>query len=144
MVNISPAHTSLRTRFLLAALLPALATIVAWSPQVLFRSTTEPASPLLLVLLLVSAPIVALLVNRRWPAATNAARSIGVALPQLVVLPMVWLDVWLDVQNGNLLRGSGEEAMSYGLGTLAGLVAGVILVVLVAFTSRLGARLGTH
>jgi uncharacterized membrane protein len=57
---------------------------------------------------------------------------------------MVWLDVWLDVQNGNLLRGSGEEAMSYGLGTLAGLVAGVILVVLVAFTSRLGARLGTH
>lgn len=57
---------------------------------------------------------------------------------------MVWLDVWLDVQNGNLMLGSGGEAMAYDLGTLAGLVADIILVILVDFTSRLSARLGSH
>ncbi len=104
-----------RTRLLLAALLPALATALAWTPHVF--SNPDDVSPVLLVLLVVSAPVVALVVNWRWPAATNRDRATWAALPQVVVVPlMARLDTWMEVQRGYLLRGSGEEAMSYGIG----------------------------
>ncbi len=55
---------------------------------------------------------------------------------------MARLDAWMEVQRGYLLRGSGEEAMSYGLGFFLGVIVGIILLVLVGFTGRLGAWLG--
>ncbi len=136
-----PALGKQRTRFLLAALLPTLATALAWTPHVF--SNPDDVSPVLLVLLVVSAPAVALVVNWRWPAATNRDRATWAALPQVVVVPlMARLDTWMEVQRGYLLRGSGEEAMSYGLGLFLGLIVGIILLVLVGFTGRLGAWLG--
>ncbi|CAA9298943.1 MAG: hypothetical protein AVDCRST_MAG48-1157 [uncultured Friedmanniella sp.] len=130
-----------RTRLLLAALLPALATALTLAP-VLFSPPEQV--PLMLGLLIVSsAPAVALVVNWRWPAATNKDRAAWAALPQVAVVPlMVRLDVWLDVRSGYLLRHSGEEAMAYGIGTVFGVLAGIVLVVLVGFAGRLGASLG--
>ena len=130
-----------RTRLLLAALLPALATALTLAP-VLFNPPEQV--PLMVGLLLVSsAPAVALVVNWRWPAATNKDRAAWAALPQVAIVPlMVRLDVWLDVRSGYLLRDSGEEAMAYGIGTVFGVLVGIVLVVLVGFAGRLGASLG--
>ncbi|HEV2073345.1 MAG TPA: hypothetical protein VGR29_06830 [Thermomicrobiales bacterium] len=129
-----------RTSLLLAALLPALATAAASIPHVL--NTPEEGSPAQGWLMLSIAPLVALLVNGRWPAATNVSRAFLVALPQLlVVISLARLDVWLDVRSGYLLRNSGEEAMAYGIGTTLGVIMGIVLVVLVASAGRLGALL---
>jgi hypothetical protein len=78
-----------------------------------------------LVALLVAAPVTAYLINRRRAVATTVGRAALVGLPQLplVVLLMV-VDVWFDVRSGYLLAGSGEEAMSYGIGSVVASVFG--------------------
>ncbi len=135
----APARS--RIKLLLAALLPVLATVLIWTPQL--SGNPEEVSPWFLAPLPVGAPIVALVVNWCWPAVTNPARAAWTALPQLAtVVLLVWLDVWLDVRSGYLLKDSGEEAMSYGIGLTVAGIAGVILVVLVGCAGRLGARIG--
>ena len=92
-----------------------------------------------------STPVVELLVNWRWPAATDSDRAMYAVTPQVFIPPaMVWLDVWLEVRSGYLLRDSGEEAMAYGYELTLVANAGVILMVLVGGAGRLGAWLGTR
>jgi hypothetical protein len=163
------ARVHSRTNFLLAALLPALATAVMvipplrsnWlsqmqcadcstrniSPLPIFSTSGPERSIFLfwLLLFVVSAPIVAFVVNWHWPVATNANRAFLVALPQpVVVLLMLRFDVWLDLRSGYLLRDSGEEAMAYGIATVGGLLIGLILMILVAGAGQMGARLGNR
>ncbi|HEV2074362.1 MAG TPA: hypothetical protein VGR29_12050 [Thermomicrobiales bacterium] len=157
----------LRTRLLLAALLPGLATAMmvipplrsTWlSPMPCANCSKRQISPLpifsrsgpdrsiflfWLLVFVVSAPMVAFVVNWHWPAATNTNRAFLVALPQPVIVPlMLRFDVWLDLRGGYLLRDSGEEAMAYGIATVGGLLIGLILMILVAVGGQLGARLG--
>lgn len=128
-----------------AALLPAAVTVAVFVPE-FFRDPSQVESSwgitlVWLVALLVAAPVTAYLINRRRAVATTVGRAALVGLPQLplVVLLMV-VDVWFDVRSGYLLAGSGEEAMSYGIGSVVASVFGAILLVLVAVTARLGAR----
>ena len=137
------APAKLGTRVLLAALLPMLATALTLTPELF--STPERFPVWLGVLLLVNAPAVALIVNWVWPVATNKDRATWTALPQVLVVPlMVWLDVWHDVRSGYLLEGSGEEAMAFGIGTVIGVLTGIVLLVLVGFAGRIGAWLGSR
>jgi hypothetical protein len=93
------------------------------------------------VLLVAAAPIAAFVFNRRWPVAKTGMRALAVGLPQLAVaVILIRLDVWLEVRSGYLLAGSGEEAMSYGIGTVVAVVGGTILSLLVALAARHGAR----
>jgi hypothetical protein len=153
------ASASPHTNLLRAALLPALATFLVWMPALLSSipalsgvdssESPEPVLPplLLLALYFVSAPTVALIINWRWPAATNKDRAIYAALPQVFVSPaLVWLYVWLEVERGYLERGTSEEAMTSGIGIALAVVTGVILTMLVAAFGGLGAWLaqGTH
>ncbi|HEV2074481.1 MAG TPA: hypothetical protein VGR29_12695 [Thermomicrobiales bacterium] len=134
-----------RTRLLLAALLPALATAVMLIPPLFGTTGPGPGRSLALFWLLVfvvSAPMVAFVVNWHWPAATTANRAFLAALPQPVVVPlMLWLAVSLDIQRGNLVRDTSEEAMTSGFATVGGLLIGLILMILVAVGGQLGARL---
>ncbi|MBA2754418.1 MAG: hypothetical protein H0U40_08150 [Chloroflexia bacterium] len=133
-----------RGKLVRASLLPALATILALVPLVI-QSMSEPGSPVVGILVIIGAPAVAFLVNWRWPAATDRDRATYAAIPQVFIPPaMVWLDVWLEVRSGYLLRDSGEEAMAYGIGLTLAAIAGVILMVLVGGAGRLGAWLGTR
>ncbi len=128
-----------------AAVPPAAATTIVFLFE-FFRdpAATEDAPALTLLwvgVLLVAAPITAYVVNRRRAVATDALRSLVIGAPQLPLLVLlVTIDVWLDVQSGYLLAGSGEEAMSYGIGTTVAAIFGLILVVLVAVAARVGAR----
>ena len=132
--SVNPRGTLVR-----ASLLPALATVLAWTPLVI-QPMSESGSPVVGVLIIISAPAVALLVNWWWPAATDKNRATYAGIPQVLIPPaMVWLDFWLEVRSGYLLRGSDEDAIAYGL--LAAAIAGVILMVLVAGAGRLGAWL---
>lgn len=126
-------------------LLPAAVTAVLFVPE-FFRDPADAggAPGLTLVwagILLLGAPTAAFVMNRRVPVATDLLRSLLIGVPQLplVVLLMV-VDVWLDVQSGYLLAGSGEEAMSYGIGTMVAGVFGLLLTALVVTAARLGAR----
>lgn len=130
-----------RMNLMRAALLPALATALTWTPT-MFMNTAEPLPTVLVVLLFVSAPAVALIVNWRRPAATDGGRATYTAIPQVFVLPaMVWLDIWLAVQSGEIKRGSSDEAMSYGGGITLAVIVGVILMWLVGGAGRLGSWL---
>lgn len=127
---------------------------VAWAPTAatalvfilaLLRdpSTTEPAPPGWLAALLLAGPLTAYLPSRHFGGALGAATSLLVGLPQLpLILLLSTASIWLDVKRGHLLPGSGEEAMSYGIGTIVAFLAGTMLVFLVAAAARLGAR--TH
>lgn len=158
--NPTPWKDWLRTKknfdLVRAALLPVLATALVWTPQIVssipavsgISKTSEPELIATLLLLLVlyfsCAPATALIVNWRWPAATDKDRATYAALPQLLVSPaLVAFHVWLEVQRGYLLEDSGEEAMSYGIGVTLAFVAGIILTILVAAFGRLGAWLGS-
>lgn len=130
-----------RRRLLLATLLPTLATAVAVSPELFSPSDVVP--PIVLWLLGLGAPVVALVVNWRWPAATDKDRATWAALPQVLMVPlMVWLDVWIEIEQGYLRRDSSETAMALGIGTFVGVLAGIVLLVLVGIAGRLGAWLG--
>lgn len=143
--SVSQRPTSSLTSALRAALLPAAVTTIVFLPE-FFRdpAATEGAPALTLIwvgILLLAAPITAYVMNRRQAVATDALRSLILAAPQLPLLVLLMtIDVWLDVRSGYLLAGSGEEAMSYGIGTTLAAIFGLIVVGLVASTARLGAR----
>ncbi len=128
-----------------AALLLAAVTTVVFAFE-FFRdpSDTGDAPVLTLVwvgILALAAPVTAYAMNRRQAAATDGLRTLAIAAPQLPLLMLLMtFDVWLDVRSGYLLAGSGEEAMSYGIGTTLAAVFGLLLVALVALAARLGAR----
>ena len=130
--------------FAAAALVPAAATAAAFSPE-LFVNPLDDVSGRVrvgwLALLLCAAPLAAVALNLLRPVATTKDRAVWLALPQIVVfVALVRVDVWLDVRSGYLLADSGEEAMAYGLGMIAALIAGV----LVAGPTAAGARWGAH
>lgn len=102
-------------------------------------STTEALPAFWLVAFVAAAPLTAYLLNRRLHADLGVVESLLVGLPQLPVIVVLSVaGVWLDVQRGFLLAGSGEEAMSYGIGISVSAVAGAVLLVLVAVAARLG------
>jgi hypothetical protein len=137
-----PAHDP-RVNLIRAAVLPALATALVWMPQVLQNNSSESIPLVVAALYFITAPTVALLVNWRWPGATNADRAVYAALPQVVVSPgIIWLDLQVEVLRGYLERGTSEEAMSFGLGIFLAVIVGIVLMLLVSVTGRLGAWLG--
>lgn len=102
-------------------------------------STTEALPAFWLVAFVAAPPLTAYLLNRRLHADLGVVESLLVGLPQLPVIVVLSVaGVWLDVQRGFLLAGSGEEAMSYGIGISVSAVAGAVLLVLVAVAARLG------
>lgn len=132
-----------------AALLLAAVTTIVFAVE-LFRdpSDTEDAPVLTVIwvaVLALAAPLTAYAMNRRHPIGTDPARALGLAAPQLPLLVLlVSFDVWLDVRSGYLLAGSGEEAMSYGIGTTVAAVFGLIVVALVALAARWGSTPKGH
>lgn len=118
------------------------ATALVFLP-VLLRSpsTTQAVPPVWLIALILAAPLTAYLVSRFRGITLSVFSSLLAGLPQLpLVLLMSTVAIWLDVQRGHLMAGSGEEAMSYGLGTSIAAIAGIILMILVAAAARMGAR----
>ena len=129
---------------LLLGLLPATTTALVYLPQLLNRAGESEdwsgaRSLGWLLLLLLGAPLVACLLNRRLRVPSSAARWLLVGLPQLLLLvALVRLDVWFDVRTGYLPPGSSEQAMAYGLSGLASLLGGALLVLLTEAGAHLG------
>lgn len=124
------------------ALVPTAATVLVFIPMLLRDPSTMAAVPgEWLATLILAPPLTAYLASRRFGGGLHFASSLLVGLPQLpLVMLLSTAAVWLDVQRGDLVAGSGEEAMSYGIGTMVAFVAGTILVLLVATAARLGVR----
>lgn len=124
------------------AIAPAAATALVFIPIVLRSpSTTEAVPGAWFVILLLAAPLAAYFTSRLMGIALDIASSLVVGLPQVpLIVGLSTASIWLDVQRGYLLAGSGEEAMSYGIGTIVAFIAGAILLILVAVAARLGAR----
>ncbi len=145
MVSRTSNHTMAASRrdIAFAASTSAVATVLVFAPE-FFRdpSATQSAPAVTLIWLLAvltAAPVVAHVVARRRPA-VGAGGAVLVGLPQLpLVVALVMLDVWFDVRSGYLLAGSGEEAMSYGIGATVATVVGTVLAGLVALSSWWGA-----
>lgn len=137
----SPGMTVLRGAVWPAAA-SASATALVFLPMVLRSpSTTQAVPPVWLVALVLAAPLTAYLVSRFRCARLTGKSSLLVGLPQIpVILLMSTAAIWFDVQRGHLLAGSGEEAMSYGIGTIVGTIIGIILMILVAVGAWIGAR----
>lgn len=121
---------------------PAIATVLVFIPVMLRSpSTTEPLPGIWLPALILAAPIAAYLVSRRVGARLSVGLSLLAGLPQLPLMVLLSsASIWLDVQRGHLLAGSGEEAMSYGLGTIVATLAGIVLLILVSAAALLGGR----
>ena len=146
--------SSRQTYIVRAALLPALATVLVWTPALLSiipaisgidsSEASEGVIPplLLFVLYFVSAPTVALIVNWRWPAATNADRATFAALLQILVSPVLAvIFVWLDVQRGYESNEAGVIGLVFNLLVILAVITGVFLTMLVAVFGRIGAWL---
>lgn len=125
---------------------PAAVTAVVFVPQLATDPTFAPALSLLwLAVLLSAAPVVAAVLGRRLTAPLDRLQTWLVALPQLfVTVLLVRVDTWLEVRSGYLAPGSGELAMSYGLGLVLSLVIGWLLTCLVASAVHLAGRRGTR
>jgi hypothetical protein len=128
--------------------LPALATAATLIPPLFGTTGLGPGRSIVvfwLLLIVLSAPMVAFVVNWQWPAATNANRAFLAALPQPVVMPlMLRLAVLLDIQRGHLVRDTSEEAMTSGFLITGGLLVGLILMIPLAAAGYLGARLAAR
>jgi hypothetical protein len=124
------------------ALAPAAVTVLVFIPALLRDpSTTEAVPGGWLVTLFLAGPLTAYIASRLFGSALDVTSSLLVGLPQLpLILLLSTASIWLDVRRGHLLAGSGEAAMSYGIGIIVAFVAGTILVILVAAAARLGAR----
>ena len=126
------------------ALLPAAATTVVYSPQLLTDSDQMSGLPpalglLWIALLLLTAPAVAWGLGRRGVPRKASGTVMLVGLTQVVTaLILVRLDTWLEVRSGYLLAGSGEEAMSYGIGTSIGGIGGIVTAILVVYGAKFG------
>lgn len=146
-MNTSAAHrrsTGKRSggRIAWLAVLPAAATVLVFIP-ILVRnpSSTEAAPAGWLIAIFLAAPLTAYLASRYLGVALNIASSLLVGLPQVPLIVFLSVaSVWLDVQRGHLLAGSGEESMSYGILLSVAPIAGGILLILVAAAAMLGAR----
>jgi hypothetical protein len=121
---------------------PALATVLVFIPVMLRSpSTTQTLPALWLPALIAAAPLAAYLVSRRVGAKLSVASSLLAGLPQLPLIVLLsTASIWLDVQRGHLIAGSGEEAMSYGIGTTVAILAGIVLLILVSAAALLGGR----
>ena len=117
---------------------------MVYSPQLLTDSDQmsglPPALGLVWVaLLLLTAPVVAWALARRGATVKTSGKVMLVGLTQLTTaLTLVRLDTWLEVRSCYLLAGSGEEAMSYGIGTVMGAIGGMVTAVLVVYGAKLG------
>lgn len=106
-------------------------------------STTHAVPPGWLLFLTLAAPLSAYLVSRLRGVVPSMLMSVLVGLPQVpLVVLLSALATWLDVRRGHLMAGSGEEAMSYGIGTTVAFAVGIFLLVAVAAGTQLGARYG--
>ncbi|MHA7156374.1 hypothetical protein [Arthrobacter sp. TMN-50] len=83
----------------------------------------------------------AYLVSRLKAIALSISLALLSGLPQVPLMVVLsTAAIWLDVQRGHLMAGSGEEAMSYGIGTAVAFAVGILLLIVVAAGTRLGAR----
>lgn len=126
-------------RIVLATLVPALATTLAFLPSFLTLPDEGQASPLWLFL--GAAPLAALIVNRLWPAAPTRARAIKTGLPQILLFPLLFfVDIWIDDRRG--FDFGREMFFSRGIqiffGTLVGIILGVFVMLLVALCALFG------
>jgi len=132
------------------ALLPAAATTVVYAPQLLTDSDQMSGLPpavglLCIALLLLTAPAVAWGLGRRGVPLKASGAVMLVGLAQVVTaLILVRLDTWLEVRSGYLLAGSGEEAMSYGIGALIGGIGGIVTAILVVYGAKFGLGRNPH
>ena len=124
------------------AVASAAATALVFTPVLLRSPSTTQVVPVSwLIALMLGAPITAYAVARRMDMAVSIPASVLVGLPQVPLTVLLSVaGVWLDVQRGHLLAGSGEESMSYGIGTSVAFLTGIVLLVLVAVAARVGAR----
>lgn len=124
-----------------AAASAAVTTLVFIPILVRSPSTTQAVSPGWLVALILAAPLSAYLVSRLVGTALSLSLSLLTGAPQVPLMVLLSAAaVWLDVQRGHLVAGSGEEAMSYGIGTTVAVAVGILLLIAVAVGTRLGAR----
>lgn len=127
-------------------LAPAAATLIVYVPELATDAGQMADLPTLarwvqMVLLLGAAPVVASAVALRTRAGVDRRAAAAAGLAQLAVaVGLVRLDVWIEVRTGYLLAGSGEEAMAYGLSTIAGIAGGLVLAVLVVLAIYIGTR----
>ncbi|RJT82918.1 hypothetical protein D6T63_00165 [Arthrobacter cheniae] len=125
----------------MAAAAAAATTLVILPILVRSPSTTQAVPPGWLVALILAAPLSAYLVSRLRGIALSMALSLLAGLPQVPLMVLLSAAaIWLDVWRGHLLPGSGEEAMSYGIGTTVAFAVGILLLIAVAAGTRLGAR----
>jgi hypothetical protein len=99
------------------------------------------------LVLVLAAPVTAVLVNRRRPVATRPARSWLLGLTQLpLAVGLMWIDISLDVRSGYLIAESGEVEMALAFGTVMAVGVGLLLSVLVYVAGRFGQSdvLGAH
>ena len=124
------------------AVASAAATALVFIPVLLRSPSTSQIVPVAwLVALVLAAPITAYQVSRRLDVTLSIFTSLLVGLPQVPLIVLLsTTGVWLDVQRGHLLAGSGEESMTYGIGISVAFVIGSFLLVLVAAAARVGAR----
>lgn len=140
-----PSRASAHGGFGTAMLATVAVTTMVYAPMFLFAAdiwdhVPRFVGPAWAALLLLAAPMTALLLNRRWPVATTSARAVLLGLPQLpLAVLLMWIDIWLDIRSGYLLAGSGEVEMAYGYGTAMAVAFGLLLVLLVAVAARVGA-----
>ena len=135
----------------LPSMLLALAvTAVIFAPTLLLNPDEMSDIPgfavaIWLVLIAVCPATAAALANRRKPAATTMARALVIGGPQWpLVMGLVYLDVWIDVQSGHLMAGSGAEAMAFGVGLVFAAVPGVILTCAVTLAAFAAADSASH
>lgn len=124
---------------------PAVATFLVYLPQLVTDAGQVGQAPVALrwawlLLLLLAAPVAAAAVAGRTRTARGRRAAVVAGVAQWVLcVVLVRLDVWLEVRSGYLLAGSGEEAMAYGLSTIAGMVGGLALGTLVGLSVLAGA-----
>ncbi len=142
MSSRSRSDKSLRA----VVLAPAATTFLVYLPELAtdagqMAELPTPARWAQMVLLFGAAPVVAAAIAKRTRAGVDRRAAAAAGLVQLAVaVVLVRLDVWIEVRTGYLLAGSGEEAMAYGLSTIAGVAGGLVLAVLVGLAARVGAR----
>ncbi len=128
-----------RSRLLVVAVLPALATLLVMVPYL--TGHWKEVNALLLWSLLVMPVAVAFEVNALRPAATTFRRALLAALPQLLLFPgLLALGVWADVQRGYYV--GGELDMAIGVTLTIAPVLGITLMLVTAVFGRLGAFVG--
>jgi len=138
----APGHGGLGT----AVLGPLAATVVVGLPLLLaarldaFWQAPAFLGAAWLVVLVLAAPMTALLMNRRRPRATTLGRALLLGLPQLpLAIILMWMGIWLDVRSGEITAGTNMVTVALTVGTLLAAGLGLLLVLLVAAAARVGA-----